>query len=55
MVLVLIVKLNLARKKSSLLDASFHMSVNHNDNHHGGPTLHGNFRKAADANVVVRR
>ena len=34
-----IVKLILlsCKKNSSLFDASFHMSVNQNDNHHGGP------------------
>ena len=49
----IIVKLELlsCKKYSSLLDVSFHMSVNQNDNHHGGPILHGIFRKAVDANL----
>ena len=38
-------------KNSSLLDASFHMSVNQNDNHHGGPISLGIFMKAVDANL----
>ena len=47
----IIVKLKLlsCKKKSSLLDASFHMSVNQNDNHHGGPILLGIFMKAVDS------
>ena len=40
----IIVKLKLLScKKNSLLDASFHMSVNQNDTHHGGPTSLGIF------------
>ena len=48
-----IVKLKLlsCKKNSSLLDASFHMSINHKDNHHGGPISLGIFMKAADANL----
>ena len=49
----IIVKLKLlsCKKNSSLLDASFHMSVNQNDNHHGGPISLGIFMKAVDANL----
>ena len=49
----IIVKLKLlsCKKNSSLLDVSFHMSVNHNYNHHGGPISLGIFMKAADANL----
>ena len=49
----IIVKLKLlsCKKNSSLLDASFHMSVNHNDNHYGGPISLGIFMKAVDANL----
>ena len=41
----IIVKLKLlsCKKNSSLFDASFHMSVNQNDNHHGGPISLGIF------------
>ena len=44
-------KLLFCKKNSSLLDASFHMSVNHNDYHHGGPISLGIFMKAVDANL----
>ena len=46
----IIVKLKLlsCKKNSSLLDASFHMSVKQNDNHHGGPISLGIFMKAVD-------
>ena len=49
----IIVKLKLlpCKKSSSLLDASFHMSVNQNDNHQGGPISLGIFMKVADANL----
>ena len=49
----IIVKLKLlsCKKNSSLLDASFHMSANQNDNHHGGPISLGVFMKAFDANL----
>ena len=49
----IIVKLKLlsGKKKSSLLDASFHMSVNQNGNHHGGPISLGIFMKAVDAHL----
>ena len=49
----IIVKLKLlsCKKNSSLLDASFHMSVNQIDNHHGGPISLGIFMKANDANL----
>ena len=49
----IIVKLKLlsCKKNSSLLDVSFHMSVNQNDNHHGGPI--GIFMKAVDANLMI--
>ena len=48
----IIVKLKLlsCKKNSSLLDASFHMSVNQNDNHHGPISLEI-FMKAVDANL----
>ena len=48
-----IVKLKLlsCKKISSLLDASFHMSVNQNDNHHSGPISLGIFMKAVDENL----
>ena len=51
----IIVKLKLlsCKKNSSLLDASFHMSVNQNDNHHGGPISLGIFMKAVDANLMI--
>ena len=39
------------KKNSSLLGASFHMSVNQKDNHHGGPISLGIFMKAVDANL----
>ena len=44
-------KLLSCKKNSSLLDASFHMSVNQNDNHHGGPISFGIFMKAVDENL----
>ena len=49
----IIVKLKLlcCKKNSSQLDASFHMSVNQNDNHHGGPSSLGIFMKAFDVNL----
>ena len=51
----IIVKLKLhvlpCKNNGSLLDASFHMSVNQNDNHHGGPISLGIFMKAVDANL----
>ena len=39
----IIVKIKLlpCKKNSSLLDVSFHTSVNQNDNHHGCPISHG--------------
>ena len=40
------------KKKSSLLDASFHMSVNQNDTHHDGPISLGIFMKAVDTNLI---
>ena len=45
------VKLLSCKKNSSLLDVSFHMSVNKNDNHHGGRISLGIFMKAVDANL----
>ena len=41
----IIVKLELlsCKKNSSLLHASFHISVNQNDSHHGGPISLGIF------------
>ena len=49
----IIVKLKLlsCKKNSSLLDVSFHMSVNQNENHHGGPISLRIFTKAVDANL----
>ena len=49
----IIVKLKLlsCKKNNSLLDASFHMSVNQNDYQHGGPISLGIFMKAVDANL----
>ena len=49
----IIVKLKFlcCKKNSSLLDASFYMSVNQNDNHHGGPISLGIFMKAVNANL----
>ena len=49
----IIVKLKLlsCKKNSSLLDASFHTSVNQNDSHHGGSISLGIFMKAVDANL----
>ena len=44
-------KLLSCKKNSSLLDASFHMSVNQTDNHHGGPISLGIFMKAVDENL----
>ena len=44
-------KLLSCKKNSSLLDASFNMSVNQNDNHHGGPISLGIFMKVVDANL----
>ena len=44
-------KLLSCKKNSSLLGASFHMSVNQKDNHHGGPISLGIFMKAVDANL----
>ena len=39
------------QEKYSLLDASFHMSVNQNDNHYGGPISLGFFMKAVEADL----
>ena len=49
----IIVKLKLlsCKKNSSLFDASFHMSVNRNDSHHGGPISHGIFMKAVEEDL----
>ena len=49
--IVVNLKLLSCKKNRSLLDASFHMSVNHNGNHHGGPVLLGIFMKTVDANL----